>query len=113
MSLNRSPEAPRSITGTLVVVALLLVAGVAVIAAAAYYGARGTTTPGDVTSRGRFGRSVTAPSDASRVVVLAPSIMDIVSGSDFATGSSGSVARLSSMGGCWTSILPTRRRSGT
>ncbi|HLM91345.1 MAG TPA: ABC transporter substrate-binding protein [Thermoplasmata archaeon] len=78
MSLNRSPDGPRSVTGTLVVVAILLTAGVAVIATAAYYGARGTTTAGTVTVVDDLGRTVTAPADASRVVVLAPSVMDIV-----------------------------------
>ncbi|MGP8072708.1 MAG: ABC transporter substrate-binding protein [Thermoplasmata archaeon] len=78
MSLNSTPDGPRSVTGTLVVVAILLAAGVAVIATAAYYGARGTTTVGTVTVVDDLGRTVTAPADASRIVVLAPSVMDIV-----------------------------------
>jgi len=66
------------VTATLVVVAILVVAGVAVIATAAYYGARAPQTPGNVTVVDDLGRTVTAPTDPSRVVVLAPSIMDIV-----------------------------------
>jgi iron complex transport system substrate-binding protein len=78
MSLNPSSERPRSVTATLVVVAILVAAGVAVIATAAYYGARAPQTPGNVTVVDDLGRTVSAPSNPSRIVVLAPSIMDIV-----------------------------------
>ncbi len=78
MSLNPPSDSPRTAVGTIVVVAILLAAGVAVIATAAYYGSRTTSTPGDVTVVDDLGRTVTAPADPGRVVVLAPSVMDIV-----------------------------------
>jgi ABC-type Fe3+-hydroxamate transport system substrate-binding protein len=78
MSLNSGSPPPPSATGTIVVVAILIVAGVAVIATAAYYGLRAPQTAGDVTVVDDLGRTVTAPSDPARIVVLSPSIMDLV-----------------------------------
>jgi iron complex transport system substrate-binding protein len=78
MSLNPSTPNARPALGSLVVVAIIIIAGVGVIATAAYYGSRAPQTPGNVTVVDDLGRTVTAPADPSRIVVLAPSIMDIV-----------------------------------
>ncbi|MGA8276190.1 MAG: ABC transporter substrate-binding protein [Thermoplasmata archaeon] len=78
MSLNPPSASLRTVTSTIVVVSILVAAGVAVIATAAYYGSRTTLTPGNVTVVDDVGRTVAAPSDTSRIVVLAPSVMDIV-----------------------------------
>lgn len=95
MSLNPDPSpktgptpattpARRTLPLTLVVVLLVLVAAVGIGATATYYALKpapstnaptGATT---VTVVDDLGRSVTAPTNAHRVVVLAPSIMDLV-----------------------------------
>lgn len=82
MSLTGTPPAPRTIPLTLLVVALLVTAGVAVVGTAAYYELR--PNPGPVPSGAHvtvvddLGRTVVAPVNASRVVVLAPNVMDTV-----------------------------------
>jgi iron complex transport system substrate-binding protein len=67
---------------TLLVVAVLLVAGAAIVATATYYDLRPAasplTGPGHVAVVDDLGRTVTAPANASRIVVLAPSVMDLV-----------------------------------
>jgi iron complex transport system substrate-binding protein len=85
MSLNdpSSPPSPtpRTISVTWVVVIVLVVAGVAIAATAAAYALTGTGpsgSPGAIHLTDDLGRSVTVPYDPSRVVVLSPSIMDIV-----------------------------------
>ncbi len=85
MSLNPSASnAPhrRTVPLTLAVVLIVVVAGVAAAGAAAYY----TLKPPAASSGGAhtvtvvddLGRTVTAPIDPTRIVVLAPSVMDIV-----------------------------------
>jgi ABC-type Fe3+-hydroxamate transport system substrate-binding protein len=85
MSLNTVPEpspAPRRVVPvTLVVIGLLITAGVAVTATAVYFelvppstSAAGPT----VTVVDDLGRTVVVPVNPTRVVVLAPSVMDIV-----------------------------------
>ena len=72
---------PRTISVTWVVVIVLVVAGVAIAATAAAYALIGTSpsgSPGSIHLTDDLGRSVTVPYDPSRVVVLSPSIMDIV-----------------------------------
>ncbi|MCI4333977.1 MAG: hypothetical protein L3K01_09720, partial [Thermoplasmata archaeon] len=88
MSLNPPPTpAPvpaRTIAPALFVVGLLVVAGVAVAGTAAYFEFRPMSSshapPGPHSIRlvDDLGRQVTVPLNASRVVVLAPSILDIV-----------------------------------
>lgn len=84
MSLNSLPpkRPPRSsVSLTLAVVVLLVVAGVAVAGTAAYYELNPKSPspgPNSVTVVDDLGRTVVAPIDPTRVVVLAPSIMDIV-----------------------------------
>ncbi|MGA8543080.1 MAG: ABC transporter substrate-binding protein [Thermoplasmata archaeon] len=61
----------------------MLTAGVAVVGTAAYFELRSsaccsTPGPGTVTVVDDLGRTVVAPSNASRIVVLAPNVMDIV-----------------------------------
>jgi iron complex transport system substrate-binding protein len=84
MALNSPPRpstpAPRTVSLTVVVVLLLVVAGVAVAGTAAILIFRGspTSASGTVHLTDDLGRSVTVPYDPARVVVLGPSIMDIV-----------------------------------
>jgi len=82
MSLNPSSSGPRSVSGSVFLVALLLTAGVAVAATAGYYtffpAAVGTPAGPHVTVVDDKARSVTAPVNATRIVVLAPSVMDLV-----------------------------------
>jgi ABC-type Fe3+-hydroxamate transport system substrate-binding protein len=82
MALSPPAPGPRQISLTLLVVLLLVAAGVAVVGTAAYFELRpvasGSGAPGTVTVVDDLGRTVVAPSNASRIVVLAPSIMDIV-----------------------------------
>jgi|GEM_PF-459139 len=83
MALNaRSPPRRRAAlaTGTLVAL-LVVVAAVSVGVTAAYYElkpAPATGGAGTVTVVDDLGRTVTAPTDAGRIVALAPSLMDIV-----------------------------------
>lgn len=67
---------------TVVVAALLIVAGVSIGATVAYFelrpAAKPTTGNSTVQVTDDTGRTVTAPENAARVVVLSPSIMDIV-----------------------------------
>ncbi|HXW67836.1 MAG TPA: ABC transporter substrate-binding protein [Thermoplasmata archaeon] len=84
MSLNDPPvpvAAPRRASLAVVAVLLVVVAGVAVAATAAYYSTRPATVagpPGSLHLTDDLGRSVTVPYDPARIVVLGPSIMDIV-----------------------------------
>lgn len=88
MALNASPgsgRTVRSISLTWVVVVGLVSAGCAIFGTAVYYELRpgpAPTAPGLGANRTTvvddLGRTVSVPLNASRVVVLAPSIMDIV-----------------------------------
>jgi ABC-type Fe3+-hydroxamate transport system substrate-binding protein len=85
MSLNHSSPSPRTVPLALLAVVVLITAGVAVAATAVYYELRpgpATVAPGLGTNRTTvvddLGRTVEVPLNATRVVVLAPSIMDIV-----------------------------------
>ena len=89
MSLNASPSppvsAPRTVSTTVFVVILLITAGVAIGGTAAYFELHPATTPSApgvgsnrTTVVDDLGRTVSVPLNASRIVVLAPSIMDIV-----------------------------------
>lgn len=93
MSLNGpTPSAPPRPAGTLavtwVVVLMLIAVGGAVAATAAYYDLRPaptssppvthSSTPRTINVTDDLGRHVTAPYDPDRVVVLGPSIMDIM-----------------------------------
>jgi iron complex transport system substrate-binding protein len=83
MSLNGdSPPAPtprRTVSLTLVVVVAVLVAAGAAGATAVYFELKpASSTHSGVTVTDDLGRTVTVPSDPSRVVVLGPSIMDTV-----------------------------------
>jgi iron complex transport system substrate-binding protein len=89
MSLTGGPSpAPPSSNGALVwvVVLLLLIVGGGVAVTATYYayhpnptsGPATNTTPGSVHLVDDLGRSVTTPYDPARIVVLSPSILDIV-----------------------------------
>lgn len=83
MKLN-APPASAGVPKALLVVALLVAAGAGSVASAVYFELRVAGTPGpspgpgSVTVADDLGRLVTAPLNASRVVVLAPSVMDIV-----------------------------------
>lgn len=81
----------RGIPGALVAIVVVIVAGAAIGGTAIYYQlhpvknattvqapSKGKQGAGNVTVVDDEGRTVTAPADASRVVVLAPSIMDVV-----------------------------------
>jgi iron complex transport system substrate-binding protein len=79
MQLNQpSTIAPRArtVSAAVFVVALLVVAGVAVTATALYYELKPSTTPGNLVVTDDLGRTVTVPTNPTRVVVLSPSIMD-------------------------------------
>jgi len=85
MSLIPSPVAaaagPKGVSVTLLVVAILVASGCAVTATAVYFELQPATSGGDgptVSIVDDLGRSVTAPTNPARVVVLAPSVMDIV-----------------------------------
>lgn len=86
MSLNTSPADGRSprpgLPWTIVVAILLVVAGASIGATAAYFELRpaAKSSGGNATVQvtDDTGRTVTAPQNAARVVVLSPSIMDIV-----------------------------------
>jgi ABC-type Fe3+-hydroxamate transport system substrate-binding protein len=86
MSLNPAdrPDAPsaRKLSMTVAVVIALIAAGVAAAGTAAYYELRPSPAPNvgphQTVVVDDLGRTVTVPLNASRMVVLAPSIMDIV-----------------------------------
>ena len=82
MHLNPSPSAPTGVPPTLVVVAVLVAAGIGTVGSAVYFELRGapgaTAGPQNVTVVDDLGRVVTAPLNASWLVVLAPNVMDIV-----------------------------------
>jgi iron complex transport system substrate-binding protein len=82
MPLNAGPVAPAGIPRALLVVAVLVAAGFGTAGTAVYFELRGAPTvpvgPLNVTVVDDLGRAVTAPLNASRLVVLTPSIMDIV-----------------------------------
>jgi iron complex transport system substrate-binding protein len=79
MSLNPEPgPSPRTLSVAWVVVIVLISAGVGVAGTAAYFASRPSSTPGSVSLTDDLGRSVTVPYDPARLVVLSPSIMDIV-----------------------------------
>jgi iron complex transport system substrate-binding protein len=66
---------------TWAIVIALVVAGIAIAATATAFAIQGTSspsTPGSIHLTDDLGRSVTVPYDPSRVVVLSPSIMDIM-----------------------------------
>ncbi|MFZ0891455.1 MAG: ABC transporter substrate-binding protein, partial [Thermoplasmata archaeon] len=79
MELNPPPTTPpraRTVSAAVFVVALLVVAGAAVTATALYYELTPSTTPGNLVVTDDLGRTVTVPTNPTRVVVLSPSIMD-------------------------------------
>ena len=82
MTLNPAPAAAAGVPKALLAVAILVAAGVGVAGTAVYYDLRPSSTaaagPHNVTVVDDLGRVVTAPLNASRLVVLAPSVMDIV-----------------------------------
>jgi iron complex transport system substrate-binding protein len=83
MALNTpigpSAPTPRTVSLTWLVVLLLVVAGVAIAGTAAVLLVNGSgSTPGSVHVTDDLGRSVTVPYDPARIIVLSPSIMDIV-----------------------------------
>jgi len=75
MTLNA--PVPGSVSKTVFVVALLVTAGVAVAGTSVVFSLL-SKSPGHTTVVDDLGRKVDAPINASRIVVLAPSIMDIV-----------------------------------
>jgi len=77
MSLNPAPPSAGTVSRTVLVVAILVTAGVAVAGTAIAYDLL-PRHAGEVTVVDDLGRPVDAPLNASRIVVLAPSIMDIV-----------------------------------
>lgn len=81
MTLNPAPRA-LGVPKALLAVSILVAAGLGVAGTAVYYDLRGTPAPApgpsNVTVVDDLGRVVTAPLNASRIVVLAPSVMDIV-----------------------------------
>ncbi len=85
MSLNTSPppesDSRRRVPGALIVVAILVIAGIAVVGGAVYWELHPPTHPiagPTVTVVDDLGRTVVVSENPSRIVVLAPSIMDIV-----------------------------------
>jgi iron complex transport system substrate-binding protein len=82
MTLNPAPPAIVGVSKTLLAVAVLVTAGVGITGTAVYFDVRGTpgptAGPNNVTVVDDLGRVVTAPLNASRLVVLAPSVMDVV-----------------------------------
>jgi len=79
MSLSAPSPAPpaRTVSVTVFVVALLVVAGVAIAVTAAYYEIRpAPALAGSVSITDDVGRQVAVPVDPARVVELAPNIMD-------------------------------------
>lgn len=76
MSLNDPTRSGGTVPKTLLVVAILVTAGVAVAATAVALDLRPHV--GRVTVVDDLGRQVDAPTNASRIVVLAPSVMDLV-----------------------------------
>ena len=83
MQLSAAPSAPTGVPTTLLIVAILVAAGVGVAGTAVYFDLRpagGSSPAGNQTVAvvDDLGRVVVAPLNASRVVVLAPSVMDVV-----------------------------------
>ena len=84
MALNPLPPAASGVPKALLVVAVLVAAGIGTASTAVYYDLRPASaappggTNATVTVVDDLGRVVTAPLNASRLVVLAPSVMDIV-----------------------------------
>lgn len=68
----------RGISLVVLVVATLIAAGCAVAGTAIYFELRPAPSASGVTVVDDLGRSVTAPANPTRVVVLAPSVLDIV-----------------------------------
>lgn len=77
MSLNAAPRPAGSVSKTVLVVAILVTAGIAVAGTAIAYNLL-PHHAGEVTVVDDLGRKVDAPLNATRIVVLAPSIEDIV-----------------------------------
>jgi len=81
MQLNTPPINP-GVPRALVLVAVLVAGGIATAGTAVYYDVRGSPTPAagpnNITVVDDLGRIVIAPLNASRVVVLAPSVLDVV-----------------------------------
>lgn len=80
MKLKASSTAPLAVPTTLLVVVALVAAGLGAVVSAVYFGSMATASggPHDITVVDDLARSVTAPQDPSRIVVLAPSVMDLV-----------------------------------
>jgi len=86
MSLNPSPNPPsprRTVPLALLAVIILVTAGLAIAATAVYFDLRPNAAstasgPGRTTVVDDLGRTVNVPLNASRIVVLAPSVMDLV-----------------------------------
>jgi ABC-type Fe3+-hydroxamate transport system substrate-binding protein len=80
MSLNPPSKttSPRTVSLTWVVVLILIVGGGAVAATAVVVSPHSSSPPHSLQLTDDLGRSVTVPTDPARVVVLSPSIMDIV-----------------------------------
>ena len=80
MSLNPPSPAPpsrRAVPLALFAVILLVVAGAAIAATAAYFELKPSAAPpGSLSVTDDYGRTVSVPSNPTRVVVLAPSITD-------------------------------------
>lgn len=78
---SRPGPRARALSPTLALVLIVLVAAGAVGGTAAYYSLKGGSSsggPGTVTVVDDLGRSVTVPTNPGKVVVLAPSVMDMV-----------------------------------
>lgn len=82
MTLNPGPAVGSGVPKALLAVAVLVAAGVGVAGTSVYYDLRGSPAPSpgpqNITVVDDLGRIVTAPLNTSRLVVLAPSVMDIV-----------------------------------
>lgn len=86
MSLNPGPSTPeqpmrRVVPVTLLIIAIVISAGVAVAATAVYFElapAKSAVTGPSTTVVDDLGRTVVVPLNPTRIVVLAPSVMDIV-----------------------------------
>ncbi|HYA10069.1 MAG TPA: ABC transporter substrate-binding protein [Thermoplasmata archaeon] len=73
-----APASPAGVPLTWVVVIVLVVAGAGVALTAAFISPSPAAAPGSVTVTDDLGRTVTVPFEPSRVVVLGPSIVDLL-----------------------------------
>lgn len=76
LSPASSPSAGRKVSVTILVVAILIAAGLAAGVTGAYFALKPASPPGSVHVTDDLGRSVATPYDPSRVVVIAPSVVD-------------------------------------